>query len=121
MQGYTACQVKPALFQSDQPKFWAGPVEAAAFLERGGVVIFIFFSGDKPGKYTDPDGRADEDSNDGEDIQIDPPGRGPNKITWRRSGSIATYFIAKKVIGTIMVFIPEPITTGIGVGLLVTP
>jgi hypothetical protein len=60
MLGHTACQVKPALFQSDQPKFPMGPAEVAAFPGRGGFVIFIFFPRENPVKFTDPDGRTPE-------------------------------------------------------------
>jgi hypothetical protein len=60
MQGHTVCQVKPALFRPDPSKFPAGPVEAAAFPEGSGFVIFIFFPGDNPAKFTDPDGRVGE-------------------------------------------------------------
>jgi hypothetical protein len=54
MQGYIACQVKPALFRPCPSKF---PGVAAAFQGGGGLVIFIFFPRENPVKYTDPDGK----------------------------------------------------------------
>jgi hypothetical protein len=54
MQGHTACQLKPTLFWPDKPKF---PGVTAAFPEHGGFVIFIFFPGENPVKFTDPDGK----------------------------------------------------------------
>jgi murein DD-endopeptidase MepM/ murein hydrolase activator NlpD len=59
MQGHTACQLKPTLFWPDKPKF---PAVTAVFPGRGGFVIFIFFPGGNPVKYTDPDGRLSENA-----------------------------------------------------------
>jgi hypothetical protein len=57
MQGYTACQLKPAFFRPDQSQFPGVAAVTAAFPEGGGVVIFIFFPRGNPVKYTDPDGK----------------------------------------------------------------
>jgi hypothetical protein len=54
MQGYTACQLKPAHFRLGLSQF---PAVTAAFHGRGGAVIFIFLSRGNPVKYTDPDGK----------------------------------------------------------------
>jgi hypothetical protein len=54
MQGHVACQVNSAFFRLYLPEFPAG---SSAFPGRGGFVIFIFFPGYNPVKYTDPDGR----------------------------------------------------------------
>jgi hypothetical protein len=54
MQGYIACQVKPAFFRLYPPEFPAG---SPVFSKRSGFVIFIFFPGDNPVKFTDPGGK----------------------------------------------------------------
>jgi len=36
-------------------------------------------------------------------------------------GGVATYVIVKKIIGVILIIIPEPTTSAVGVGLVVTP
>ena len=36
-------------------------------------------------------------------------------------GTVVTIIVVKKVVGAILALFPEPVTTGVGVGLLVTP
>jgi hypothetical protein len=48
--------IGPSLTQGNRFEFPANTVKLTVSLGRGGAILFIFFSGDNPAKYTDTDG-----------------------------------------------------------------
>jgi hypothetical protein len=60
MQGFMGYPLKSAFTWGKRPGFLAVAVTTSAFPGGCGAVILIFWSGNNPVKYTDPDGRDDQ-------------------------------------------------------------